>query len=106
MSISQSVVPLDWKKAKVTPIYKNKGSRSDASNYRPISVICHIAKIFEKCIQIQLLSYINMHNFISCDQSAFLKSHSTVTSLDKVVDNWLTNIDNGLITCVCFFRYN
>ena len=103
MSISQSVVPLDWKKAKVTPIYKNKGSRSDASNYRPISVICHIAKIFEKCIQIQLLSYINMHNFISCDQSAFLKSHSTVTSLHKVVDNWLTNIDNGLITCVCFF---
>ena len=80
MSISQSVVPLDWKKGKVTPIYKNKGSRSDASNYRPISVICHIAKIFEKCIQIQLLSYINMHNFISCDQSAFLKSHSTVTS--------------------------
>ena len=44
-----------------------------------------------------------MHNFISCDQSAFLKSHSTVTSLHKVVDNWLTNIDNGLITCVCFF---
>jgi hypothetical protein len=103
LSFSQSVVPNDWKKARVVPIYKGKGSRSDPSCYRPISVICHIAKLFESCIKIQLLAYLNEYHFISCDQSAFLSKHSTVTALHKVTDEWLTNIDEGLITCVCFF---
>ena len=102
LSISQALVPNDWKKAKVTPIYKGKGSRSDPSNYRPISVICHIAKIFEKCVRNQLITYLNKFNFISCDQSAFLKNHSTVTTLHRVVDNWLCNIDDGLINVVCY----
>ena len=103
LSINQALVPNDWKKAKVTPIYKGKGSRSDPSNYRPISVICHIAKVFEKCVRNQLITYLNKYNFISCDQSAFLKNHSTVTTLHRVVDNWLCNIDDGLITVVCYF---
>ena len=102
-SIVQSCVPCDWKCARVTPVYKGKGSRSDPSNYRPISVICHIAKIFEKCIQVQLLSFLEQHHFISPDQSAFLKFNSTVSSIHKVVDNWLNNIEEGLITCVCLF---
>jgi hypothetical protein len=72
-------------------------------NYRPISVIGHIAKIYEKCVQSQLLNYLVEHNFISNHQSAFIKYHSTQTLLHKVVDNWLENIDNGLITGVCFF---
>ena len=47
--------------------------------------------------------YLETHQFISPDQSAFLKHHSTVTALHKVTDNLLNNIDEGLITCVCFF---
>ena len=84
-SLAQGTVPHDWKKAKVTPIYKGKGSRSDCSNCRPISVICHIAKIFEKCVQTQLMTYLDDHNFISCDQSAFLKNHSTVTTIKMIM---------------------
>jgi hypothetical protein len=103
LSITQCYVPDDWKKARVTPIYKGKGSHSDSSNYRPISVICHIAKIFEKCVQYQLMYYLEDHCFITCDQSAFLKNNSTVTAVHKAVDNWLNNIDDGLITVVCFF---
>ena len=103
LSLQQKLVPVDWKTARVTPIYKGKGSRSDSTNFRPISVICHIAKIFEKCIQSQLLDYLEKYDFISCDQSAFLNKHSTVTAIHKIVDNWIQNIDEGQITCVCFF---
>ena len=47
------IFPSDWKMAKVTPIFKN-GSKSDLNNYRPISVIPTVAKIFEKIISDQL----------------------------------------------------
>ena len=33
----------------------------------------------------------------------FKKNCSTVTTLHRVVDNWLCNIDDGLITVVCYF---
>ena len=103
LSLQQKLVPVDWKTARVTPVYKGKGSRSESTNFRPIFVICHIAKIFEKCIQSQLLDYLEKYDFISCDQSAFLNKHSTVTAIHKIVDNWIQNIDEGQITCVCFF---
>ena len=89
LSLQQKLVLVDWKTARVTPIYKGKGSRSDSTNYCPISVICHIAKLFEKCIQSQLLDYLEKYDFITCGQSTFLNKHSTVTALHKIVDNFL-----------------
>ena len=44
-SILTGIFPCDWKLAKVSPIFKN-GSKSDLNNYRPISVIPAVAKIF------------------------------------------------------------
>ena len=102
-SIVQGIVPDDWKKARVTPIYKGKGSKSDHGNYRPISVIGFVSKILEKCIQTQLLTYLEKHAFITVDQSAYLKNHSTQTVLHKVTNDWLSAIDEGLINGVCFF---
>ena len=103
ISFNTGVVLSDWKKARICPIYKGKGSKTEKSNYRPISVLGHITKIFEKCAHGQLLSYLEQHDFISVDQSAFIKHHSTQTLLLKVVDNWLENIENGLITGICYF---
>ena len=44
MSLNTGQIPDDWKKVRVTPIFKNKGSNTDPNNYRPISVIGHIPK--------------------------------------------------------------
>jgi hypothetical protein len=102
LSIRYGYVPPDWKLARVTPIYKGKGDQNDPSNFRPISVIGHIPKLIEKEIHVQFLKYLMDHSFITPDQPAYLKNHSTQTSLHKVVDDWLDNMNNGLITAACF----
>ena len=101
VSIECKFVLSDWKLSRVTPIYKGKGSKDDPSNYRPISVICHVAKIVEKIIQTQVMDYLDHHKLITLDQSAYLKMHNTQTSLHRVVDDWLWNMNDGLFTSVC-----
>ena len=94
-------VPRDWKLSRVTPVYKGKGDIDDESNYRPISVICHLAKLMEKEVQKQVTDYLVEHNLISEDQSAFLKHHNTQTALHRVTDDWLWNMNDGLVTGIC-----
>ena len=48
MSLNTGQIPDDMKKARVTPIFENKGSNTDPNNYCLISVIGHIPKCFEK----------------------------------------------------------
>ena len=49
LSLNTGIFPDDLKYAKVTPIYKSE-DRKDCSDYRPISVISTVAKIFEKLV--------------------------------------------------------
>ena len=72
------------------------------NNYRPISVISVVAKIFEKLIFEQLYEYLNNNNLISASQSGFRTLYSTLTALIETVDNWSINIDNGLLNGVIF----
>ena len=84
--ISTGIFRTDWKLAKVTPIFK-KGRKDDMNNYRPISVISVVAKIFEKLIFEQLYEYLNNNNLISASESGFRTLHSTLTALIEAVDN-------------------
>ena len=103
MSLSTGHIPDDWKKARVTPIFKNKGSNTGSNNYRPISVIGHITECFEKMVYMQFREYLLAHAFITQSQSAFIKLHSTQTSLHHVMDSFLDNINHGEFTSVCLF---
>jgi len=100
-SVSQSIFPDDWKRAKVTPLFK-QGDRDDLNNYRPISVISVIAKAFERIVYDQLYAYLEEHNIICKYQSGFRAIHSTVTALLEATDTWTYNIDRGKINAVVF----
>ena len=65
------IYPSDWKLTKVTPIFKN-GSKTDLNNYRPISVIPAVTKIFEKIIYDQLYIYLNVNDPLTSCLSAFV----------------------------------
>ena len=79
-SIETDIFQDEWKLARVTPIFK-KGKRDYPNNYRPISVIPTVAKIFEKCVCDQLSEYLNANNLLSHCQSGFRSLHSTLTAL-------------------------
>ena len=57
----------------------------------------------EQLVRSQLVSYLEDHAFISPDQSAYLKGHSkdTQTSLHRVIDDWLENINDSQTPGVC-----
>ena len=55
MSMSEGVIPTEWKAAKVTPLHKSE-SKLEIENYRPISALPTLSKILERVVHRQLLS--------------------------------------------------
>ena len=85
----------------MTPIFK-QGDKRDMDNYRSISVISAIAKVFERIVYNQLSSYLSENNILSQHQSGYRSFHSTVTALLEATDNWAFNIDRGYVNAVDF----
>ena len=100
-SLESGVFEQDWKNSRVTPIYKDDGDINDVNNHRPISVIGHIAKMIESLVIYQIIDFLEEHSFISMDQSAYLKRYSTQTSRHRVIEDWLENVNDGVITGAC-----
>ena len=70
----------DWKKARVIPIFKSDDRRK-CENYRPISILPIISKVFEKEIFRQLYCYLSKNELLSRFQSGFRPKHSTLSAL-------------------------
>lgn len=96
-SIATNIFPDVWKLANIVPVYKCKGSKTDPSNYRPISILPLVARTFEKLICTQLASYCTYTNVIPPNQHGFRKSGSCETALIAATDHWLQCVDQGEI---------
>lgn len=78
-------IPDEWKLGIVTPIFKNKGSNEDMNNYRGITVISPIAKLFEKILATQITSYLNENSILFNGQHGFRYGHSCETALHEII---------------------
>ena len=79
-SMANGCFPDLLKIAKICPIFKT-GDKSDITNYRPISILTSISKIFEKVISNRLISYLDHYKIIHQAQYGFRKNHSTFMAL-------------------------
>ena len=93
--------PDDLKIAIISPIYKT-GNKTESTNYRPISVLSVVAKIFEAIISQQLSNYLEINEVIVNEQFGFRKKHSTQTALLNVTNKWYLNMDKGYLNGVIF----
>ena len=87
-------IPLDWKKAEVTAIFK-KGRKSTAGNYRPVSLTCVICKVLETIIRNAMVQHMDEYNLYSNSQHGFRKGRSCTTQLLQVMETLTQFIDEG-----------
>ena len=90
--ITTRIFPDSLKIAKIIPIYK-KGEPTDLPNYRPMSLLPTMSKIFERIIHIQLQEYFNSNNLLAEQQYGFCPNHSTEYAAVKVVDHISNTMD-------------
>ena len=94
LSISQGNVPRDLKSARVVPLYK-KEIKTEAGNYRPVSILSIFSKILEKTVHNQISKFFQDHNLLYEFQSGFRKSYSTDTCLIYLSDTIRSKLDKG-----------
>ena len=96
LSLKCRQVPDEWKKAIVVPIFKGgHRQRTEPSNYRPISLTSCVARLMEKILNGQVLSYLTSELLIYPHQSGFLPGHSTVTQLCFLAHKWQMALERG-----------
>lgn len=102
-SLSTCTVPQIWKSAFITPVHK-KGTKTQITNYRPISKLCIIAKIFERLVYNQVYSALKYS--LSTFQHGFLKGRSTVSNLILLNDFITEAMDNRHQVDVVYTDYS
>ena len=92
--LTSGIFPDAFKTAKIIPIHK-KGDSALLSNYRPISLLPTISKIFERIIYNQLYQYFNDNGLLAEQQFGFRSHHSTEYAATKLIDHISQEMDSG-----------
>lgn len=86
--------PRHFKVAIVRPLHKS-GSKNDVNNYRPISLISNLSKVFEKVIKVRLTAFLERYNIISDKQYGFREGRNTQDAIAFLTSNIYAAIDEG-----------
>ena len=90
--LESGIFPDSLKIAKIIPLYK-KGNINSITNYRPISLLPTLSKVFERVIFNQLYLYLDHNNLLSEEQYGFRANHSAELAAIKLADYIVQEID-------------
>ena len=88
--------PSELKISRVKPLFKN-GDPAMFSNYRPISLLPSMSKIFEYVIFCQLFDYMCTNNLLTIEQFGFRTGHSTELAAIQLIDHLTKQMDLGKV---------
>ena len=71
-------IPNDWSVGLIVPLYKKQGNASDPSNYRGITLLSCVGKMFTMLLNERLTTFIDNNNLMSQNQAGFRKGYSTI----------------------------
>ena len=101
LSITNEMVPMSFKRAKVIPLFK-KGSKVDPGNYRPVSILSVLSKILERAVCNQMNEFLEKRGILFENQSGFRGRYSTDTCLLDLTDYVKQEMSCGrLVGMVC-----
>ncbi len=75
---SSSHIPETWTMGKIRPIYKNKGDKQEPDNYRPITILSCLGKLFTSVLNARLMKFIESNKILGEEQLGFRNSYSTI----------------------------
>ena len=101
-SLHTGIFPTKLKIAKVLPLFKNKGDSHLFDNYRPISLLPTISKIFERVVHKQLYDYFAENDLFYKSQYGYRKGHSTELAALEIADRISQYLDKGEIPIAIF----
>ena len=93
--LTTGIFPDKLKIAKVVPIYKG-ADENIFNNYRPISILPALSKVFEKIVFNQTYTYFDDHNLFFGNQYGFQKKYFTELAVLEVIDRITNQLDKGL----------
>ena len=70
-------LPDSWLEGTIKPIYKNKGNSMQPQNYRPITILSCVGKLFTSILNNRLTRFLNNDNILSENQAGFRKDYCT-----------------------------
>ena len=100
-SLNQGNTPSTWRKALVVPIFM-KGSKSDASNYRPISLTSVFCKLCEHILHSTILTHLANHKILSDAQHGFKKRRSCDIQLLLALNDFARGLEDKSQTDIIF----
>ena len=86
--------PESLKIAKVIPFFKNR-NKDDPSNFRPISLLPIIGKVFERIIFDRIQNYLNVFETLSDSQFGLRHAKSTVDAIATLIEEITSNLNNS-----------
>ncbi|MGL5754740.1 MAG: RNA-directed DNA polymerase [Paraclostridium sp.] len=104
-SLSQALVPHEWKNATVVALHKG-GKTDDIKNYRPVSLTCILCKCLEKIIRLHICDHLTKYKLLQECQHGFMKGKSCLTNLLSYLDEVSHRLNEGKKIEVCYLDFS
>jgi hypothetical protein len=105
LSLEQGVFPKELKLANIIPIFK-AGETDVIGNYRPVSLLSSVSKVFERAFYSRLASFINLQKILYDLQFGFREGHATHLAVIKLMENIVSSLDKGDYSAAIFLDFS